>query len=246
VASAQVGSWALDLDGGPLGSLSGSTYLDGALKAADVAPMNDRYPILAIGSNAAPAQLRHKFGVAPGVSDVVPLTRAEVRGLGVGHSAHVSKAGYIPYVPITGSQETGQHLFVLWLDLKQTTCIDRTEPNYHPTVIPSEDFPMTLESGETLNQYALYQGRWGALRLTPTGPPLPATSQDEVYGKLAELAWFEYLVPESRNGVEAAIQALGADGRRRSGMRNAFAREGLTVNDGLPEYDGRPIPYGEM
>jgi hypothetical protein len=113
-------------------------------------------------------------------------------------------------------------------------------------VVSGEVFSMTLESGEALEQFSLYRGRWGALRLTPADPVLPGTGQAEVYRKLAELTWFEHLVPESRYGVDATVSALRGDERRRLVVRDAFVREGLVADDGLPQHDRRPSTYREM
>src|SRR5262249_24353383 len=100
-----IGRWQIVIDGGPLleskgpgGSIEPST-VDSVLEAAGVTCMANRYPVLAVGSNASPGQLRHKFARDREVSSIVPLTRATASGMGISHSAHVSKAGYIAYVP---------------------------------------------------------------------------------------------------------------------------------------------------
>jgi len=58
----------------------------------------DRVPVLAVGSNACPAQLRHKMAQS-GVSGTIPLVKARVGGIGVGVSAHVSLMGYVSASP---------------------------------------------------------------------------------------------------------------------------------------------------
>jgi hypothetical protein len=240
-AGGRIGSWALDIDGGPLvphGVMVDRLPLEEVLELAGVSSMDERYPVLAIGSNAAPGQLRHKFGANPKVSDLVPLTRATVRGIGIGHSAHVSRAGYVPYTPLAGDRPVERRLSVLWLDNDQLEHLDRTEPNYHRTLISGEDFPLTLESGETLRRYGLYRGRWGVLRPSPESPPLNATTQAEVLRLLSDQPWFSDLVPECRNGPEAVLAALQTDQRRRALVREAMIREHLAGDDDLPERSG--------
>lgn len=239
----RLGAALMELDGGPLGEYGTGLSLDELLTGASVAGMEDRYPVLAVGSNAAPGQLRHKFGLTGDTSDIVPLTRATVRGLGVGHSPHVSKAGYVPYVPIAGDPDSSRDLFVLWLDADQVVRIDATEPNYFPTVVFGSQFPTALENGERLERYALYRGKWGALTAVPGGGRVPATTQQDVYQLLAGFDWFTAQVPEVANGSRAALAALGADEERRGLVRDAMAREGVAGPDGLPQHSEDPVPY---
>ena len=242
-AGERLGTAWLELDGGPLSGHGTGLSLDELLAAAGVAVMDDRYPVLAVGSNAAPGQLRHKFGLTGDTSDIVPLTRPTVRGVGVGHSPHVSKAGYVPYVPIAGDCEATRDLFVLWLDADQVVQIDATEPNYFPTVVFGSQFPTELENGEHLERYALYRGKWGALTAESGGTCVPATTQPDVYQLLAGFGWFTALVPEVANGSRAALAALGADEERRGLVRDVMAREGMAGPDGLPQHSEDPVPY---
>lgn len=248
----QLGQWSVDVDGGPLAAYAGdggASSLDELLMAANLVVMANRYPVLAIGSNAAPGQLRHKLSRARDVSDVVPLSCATVHGIDIGHSAHISKPGYVSYVPITRADGTRQQgtlqrrLSVLWLDQRQMQLIDATEPNYHPTVVKSQRFPLSLESGESLSHYSLYRGRWGALRGSPGGDLVDGSTQELVYGLLAGMPWFLQLVPECVDGPESAATALRADGRRRTDVREAMARERLSGDAGIPASARAPLPY---
>lgn len=240
-----LGRWLTKLDGGPLGMSDGgaASRLDDVLQAAGVAVMDDRSPVLAIGSNAAPGQLRHKFGASPDVSSLVPMTRARVNGIGVGYSAHVSKAGYIPYAPVVASPKLVREYFILWLDGRQVERINETEPNYHPTVVRGDAFPVLLETGESLKLFTLYGGRWGVIRMPDSDHPLPAGTQQSVYEALAALAWFRELVPEVQLGFNAAISALGADEERRTVIREEMARQHLGTDDMLPQAEGENLTY---
>ena len=150
VDSAGVGEdWLVQLDGGPLGA-AGATGadlttgsaprstrrasnevwdLDDALLFAGAAPMVDRRPVIAFGSNAAPAQLRDKFQLLTPDERVVPVLRASVQGFVLGHSPHVSDPGYLPFV-LVGNGAAALDVSVLWLDPRQLGVLNRTEPNY--------------------------------------------------------------------------------------------------------------------
>jgi len=211
----------LDDEGGPLAGLS----LDDALAALDAAPMSARRPIAAIGSNAAAGQLLHKWG---GAVDAVPMMRATASGIGVGHSAHVSAAGYVPYAPVAapGRRTT---VFVLWLDEKQVERLDATEPNYVRTTVGAAG-SLTLDVGGTPNSWELYRSRWGALGgrdgFLPAADQATAMARLAAWGLTAHLpAWPD--IPRVQAG-------LAADAAARAALRRALA--GFARPDGLADY----------
>ena len=90
-----------------------------------------RYPILAIGSNAAPAQLTRKFGedrfldpLSP--NGCIPVVAAEVDGVDVVYGAHLAGYGALPatLVETAGSRA---HVFVTWLTSAQLERMNETE-----------------------------------------------------------------------------------------------------------------------
>ncbi len=85
----------------------------------------DRTPVLAIGSNASPGQLRHKMAEF-GIESPLPMVRSRVTGLDVGVSAHVSRMGYVSASPVS-APGTVRELFLLWLDAEQLAVIDASE-----------------------------------------------------------------------------------------------------------------------
>ncbi|MFJ8109345.1 hypothetical protein [Streptomyces sp. NPDC096132] len=127
-----------------------------------------RSPVLAVGSNASPAQLRYKMA-ALGITSPVPMVRARVTGIGVGVSAHVSLLGYMSASPVDSPGVT-RELFVIWLDDEQLTAVDATEPNYDRVVLPASRFRVELEDGETLSDVFSYVNRHGVLH-NGTGAP---------------------------------------------------------------------------
>ncbi len=236
----RVGDYEVALDGGPL-SGDGAASLTEVLAEAGVTPIGQRYPVVAVGSNAAPGQLAHKFR-SSWESTVIPMTAVYVTGIGVGYSAHVNRAGYMPYTPCR-TLPNGRHLVVLWLDSEQLTRVNETEPNYHPATITDDHFRAVLDSREPLNSYVIYRSRWGVFRSHADRQPLSAASQESVFAALACQEWFRRLVPEASDGPRAAIAALAADDDRRDAVRQLLAEHGQAVSDGLPPVMSSPATY---
>ncbi|GAA3159833.1 hypothetical protein GCM10010486_27360 [Nonomuraea roseoviolacea subsp. carminata] len=116
--------------------------LDAWLAARGEAPMRARHAVVAVGSNAAPAQLHRKF-TRHRVPAVVPLTRVRVHGLAPGVSAHISRYGYIPAAPVAAPGVS--ELFVSWVDDRQLAALDRTEPNYRRRVLDPGAHPVSFD-----------------------------------------------------------------------------------------------------
>jgi hypothetical protein len=142
------------------------------LKALDAEPMDSRHPVVAVGSNASPAQLRRKF-TARATRALVPMALADVDGIFPGVSAHVNRAGYVPAAPVE-RPGAASRLFVLWLDDEQLAVLDETEPNYYRCSL--DDFPVSLPSGEPISACQAYVSRHGCL-LDSTGKARGLTDQ---------------------------------------------------------------------
>jgi hypothetical protein len=206
------GNRTLEVDGGPLRR---ARDLDAALLELGRPGMADRRAVLAVGSNASPGQLLFKYA---GLSrePVVPMFAVTAGGLAVGHSAHVSRAGYVPFVPLA---RPGHRLaaLVLWLDAEQLVVLDRTEPNYRRVM---------LAGG-----IEVYRGRWGALRPGPGSAVLAATSQQDVLAALLGLPWFAALARAT--DPRSASRRLAADPGLRDRVRRALAEHGWAGPDGF-------------
>ncbi|HMG39712.1 MAG TPA: hypothetical protein VK611_00215 [Acidimicrobiales bacterium] len=118
----------------------------------------DRTPVLAVGSNASPAQLRYKYADADPPWEM-PLVLADVEGLAPGFTALVTSAGYVPATPVLGSHLRSR-LFVQWLDDPQLALLDATEPGYRRTPV---DARITLPSGRVLDDCDAYVADRGVL-----------------------------------------------------------------------------------
>lgn len=228
--------WGVKHDGGPL-PLSGTDALGAAIAVAGATPMTRRVPIVAVGSNASPAQLVHKYRHhRVDQHNAIPITRIETPSLSVAHSAHVSASGYVPFIPVLSDSGITQSatLYVLWLDSEQLQTMDESEPNYtRVTVSPSAAVNVRLESGLPLESFELYRGRWGALCSEPGGSPMTATSQETVWEFLAAHQWARAIIPELCDGAQAAATALARDERRREQLRDDLARHDLVAPDRL-------------
>ncbi|MEV0646277.1 hypothetical protein AB0I28_13535 [Phytomonospora sp. NPDC050363] len=213
------GSRILDLDGGPL-ARRGSMPLDHALAELGVAPMSARRPVAAIGSNASAGQLRHKWS---GAVDAIPMTRATATGINVGHSAHVARAGYLPYAP-RHAEGRRTEVFVLWLDEPQIALLDASEPNYRHVTVSGRDYPLRLADGGHLDRWGIYRSRWGTLGLT-AGGQAAALERIAGWGLADRLPGW----PD----VDAVQAALAEDERLRVALREALAA--FALPDGLRE-----------
>ena len=148
--------------------------LDAVLADEAVAPMAERQPVLAIGSNASPVQLHRKF-TAAGIHPIVPLTAVQVPGIMAGVSAHVSRPGYLPATPVA-DPDLVSRLFITWLDDEQLTAMDLTEPNYHRIQLDRLT-PVTFPHGPAVDGCWLYVSKHGHL-VDRDGAPLPLAGQE--------------------------------------------------------------------
>jgi hypothetical protein len=177
-------------------------------------------PVVAVGSNAAPSQLVRKFATRS-VRPLIPVTLSDVSNLVPGVSAHVSKPGYIPAVPVK-VPGAASRLSVLWLDNVQLRILDETEPNYRRLRLPAESFPVRLESGVALSKCSLYVGKHGCL-VDTRGQPRRLTDQWTLIQELLdESPLLRKLCGESPEEFVARVQ----NSKTREAVRRTFATEG--------------------
>lgn len=140
------------------------------LRDRGLAPMEQRFPVLAVGSNASPSQLAYKF-MKTGISGAIPTIRVSVADYGVGFVPAVSTFGY---VPATLVREPGlkSNLFLQFLDANQLVVMDQSEGvspkvmkdgSDSPTSYEREGISMKLElaHNETLGFAYAYVARRG-------------------------------------------------------------------------------------
>lgn len=92
--------------------------------------LDGRTPLLAYGSNAAPAALARKLAALPDLP--LPLLRAELDGFDAVYSAHVSPYGAVP-ATLRPSPGTSVAVHVAYPDAEQLPLLAASEPNYELT-----------------------------------------------------------------------------------------------------------------
>jgi hypothetical protein len=135
-----------------------------------------RSPVLAVGSNASPGQLRHKMAES-GITTALPMVKATVTGIDVGVSAHVSRMGYVSASPFE-APHTVRELFVIWLDAEQLAAVDASEGvplpngNFGRAWLSAPEVRVGPSPGVVLPGVYAYVNRHGVLHDgTGTGAP---------------------------------------------------------------------------
>ncbi|MER7918466.1 MULTISPECIES: hypothetical protein [unclassified Streptomyces] len=198
---------------------------------------DDRAPVLAVGSNACPGQLRHKMAEF-GLDTPVPMVRSRVTGLDVGVSAHVSRMGYVSASPVKSPSVT-RELFVLWLDRRQLDALDASEGaplpdgNFRRAWLPAPDVQVQLADGTVLSGAYVYVNRHGVLH-DGTGAPRRHPGQRPLLtGLLASSARLRELFGASPE--EFSERARG-DVRLCARGTRLFAEHAWVTDSGLEPY----------
>ncbi|MBV7696330.1 hypothetical protein [Streptomyces sp. TRM70350] len=206
----------------------------------------DRTPVLAVGSNACPGQLRHKLRES-GIRSPVPMVKARVTGIDVGVSAHVSRMGYVSASPVH-SPLALRELFVIWLDAEQLAVVDASEGvplprgNFDRAWLPAPDVRIEVADGTTLPGAYVYVNRHGVLRdgtEAPRSHPGQRALLTELLVGLPRLRELFGSTPEQFCARARADRWLCVRGTR------LFAEEKLVTASGLERYvraqqSGRP------
>jgi len=214
------GDHFLALRTGPRGwRIAGGATLDDALRDRGRPLLADRRPVLAVGSNGSPAQVRRKLAGQAQV--IVPMTYVTVGGLVAGVSAHVSRPGYVPAAPVLAPGATGRFV-VLWLDEEQLPVVDATEPNYRRIPLPGA---VSLEDGPAA--CGLYAGRHGCL-VDRRGRPFHLTGQAALLaGLLGDLPELGRVT--GADGPEEFVARVRDDPGLREAVRALWRREGRVL-----------------
>ena len=219
---------------------SGLLVGDRLLPLDDRVTYEDRTPVLAIGSNACPAQLRHKMAES-GIDSPVPMVKVRVTGVDIGVSAHVSRVGYVSASPVN-SPGVVRELFVTWFDARQLAVVDASEGAYDRAWLTGPEFRFASESGESLRGAYVYVNRYGVLR-DGTGVPRRHPGErallTELLAASPELRKLFGRTPEEFCARASADRELCERGTR------LFREEGLVTVSGLerfvrPQQTGSP------
>ena len=191
----------------------------------NVANIDSRFAVVAVGSNANSDVLRGKMTRA-GVEPIIPLVKARLDNVTVSHSAHVGRPGFIPAAPV-GEDGEGCDIVVGFLDRDQLKHMDDTEPNYVRRWLSGDRYPLLLDGGEGLGGFHIYDSKWGLL--ADGGHALPLDSQVEVSAWLADRG----LAPWSEYEPDQAASILASDVHLRDKLRDLFVERQLVLRPGL-------------
>jgi hypothetical protein len=222
-----------------------SGLLDGdRLLPLDLLVHEDRAPVLAIGSNASPGQLRHKM-TEFGIASPIPMVKARITGVDIGVSAHVSRMGYVSASPVRAPGVV-RELFVLWLDAEQLAVIDASEGvpmaagNFDRAWLPAPDVRVEPADGTVLRGVYAYVNRHGVLH---DGAGAPRRHPGEQRPLLTELLRGSARLRELFGSTPEEFCARARADRRlcERGTR-LFAEERRVTPSGLERYvdSGRP------
>ncbi|WP_432198758.1 hypothetical protein [Streptomyces sp. bgisy027] len=217
---------------------SDSGLLDGdRLLPLDRLVYDNRVPVLAVGSNACPGQLRHKMDEFDLVSPL-PMVKARVTGLDVGVSAHVSRMGYVSASPFQAPGHV-RELFLTWLDDEQLAVVDASEGvrapkgHYGRAWLPAPDVRIELADGTALPGAFAYVNRHGVLH---DGTGAPRTHP----GQCALLTELLVGSPRLRELFGVTPEEFCARARADAGLcergTRLFAAEKLVTASGLEGY----------
>lgn len=120
----------------------------------------DRIPVLAVGSNRAPAQLTRKFS-HQNISDVIPVTLGWMMHHDIVYSTHVSGYGAVP-ATLAPSPGTRVRVAVTWLSAGQLAHMHVTESvpvQYQYVGLHGRD--VELDCGLTVDNIGMYQSSSG-------------------------------------------------------------------------------------
>jgi hypothetical protein len=131
---------------------------------------DERTPVLAYGSNAAPQVLSRKLALSKEPVLVVP---ARLRDFDVVYSSHISPYGALP-ATLQRSPGTEVRTHVIYMTSAQIGVISATEPNYEPQLL--EGIECRLEDGEELDEVSAYLSRHGCLLLDGSEVALAAVA----------------------------------------------------------------------
>lgn len=200
--------------------------IEHALAAEGVAPLVERTLVVAVGSNQTPQTIARKYRRSGrDIALTTPFVRCTVHDLAVGHVAHTAAPGYVPAAPYRAVGER-MELVATWFDQEQLAVVDETEPNYDRVRLSTDDFPLTLATGERPVQFDVYASRWGVI--SQEQQPIPLRHrQQELFDELVGLTDS----PLTRGDAAEVCAALAAAPQA---LHQLITAHSLVAADGLP------------
>lgn len=140
------------------------------MAVTDWSILQDRWPVVACGSNQSIAQLMRKY--SGHLESPLPVVKASLADHDSVYSAHFAAYGSLA-ATLCASPGTVVELAVTFLDDRQLQRMHATEAlgvNYD--YITMKGLDLTLENGQILGSAFTYGSRWGALNHDGTPVPL--------------------------------------------------------------------------
>lgn len=166
------------------------------LKSEGLAPIEDRIPLLAYGSNVCLAQLRYKFSLNPDVNDFILFFRANIVDTDVVVGSFLAPYGALPAViaPVSGAKT---EVWVTFVEREQLELLNRTEGSY--VLREHQHEKLALTTGERFERvYAYYyphallrEGAMVRFMDIPGDSPLPSMWQADLLNELKGLMGYE-------------------------------------------------------
>jgi hypothetical protein len=196
--------------------------MDAALGRAGAPRLAARTAVVAVGSNGSPDVLRAKFARG-GVGGVVPLVRAVLRDIAVGHSAHVSLPGFVAAAPFAAAGAVTPVVVAL-VDDTQLRCLDASERTYTRRRVAGPA-PVSAGAGD----WWIYDSDCGVLAGgMRAGAPGSATARPlgDQADLLAGLAAGDGELADLLGGLDprVVLPALAISERRRTAIRQRMAQ----------------------
>ncbi|NKB66666.1 MAG: hypothetical protein GKR89_06360 [Candidatus Latescibacteria bacterium] len=209
-------------------------------------PLAQRFPVLAIGSNAYPRQLYDKFHGA-GIEDSLPSFGARLHACQIAYCPYVAGKGYVPATP----RYQANWQAIVWLQLltpEQLALIRASESDYHLVQLDPACSLIVEDSGETIPDSYLF---WHPEILAWPNAPTPVLAHRNIdpaqaithprtqADLLRDLASFHF--PQLGDLATAKISPalLQAGGGRQA--LNVLLRQKHGANNELPAKAGRII-----
>ena len=190
------------------------------LRELGAAPIGERQPVLAYGSNRSPAQLASKFAAEP-FAPVVPVVRGRLLRASVVFAAATARYGAVP-AALVDDPSARTDVAVTFLDERELAALDRTERGHTRPELDATRHRLELLAGDDLAGCQSYRHTrpvltWDdqPIRLAEIGSEasdLPARSQVEVQRLLLEV-WRDRLRPFADE--QAFVAAVRNDDRLR-------------------------------
>ena len=137
-------------------------FHDGDVHAFDPALLDGRTPVLAHGSNRAPAQLARKFANFPKPDSTIPVSYVWLRDYDVVYSAHVTSYGAVAST-LQHAPGCRARVALTWLDDAQLARMHETEGNYSFGVLDGVRAAPEVEDVDLSHRIAMYLSNHGHL-----------------------------------------------------------------------------------